>query len=339
MENRTKKKGYESLFLQEFHENPYHKFNTAFALMSVIPFLAFFYVLAARLFTAEVLTGDIGIIMTVAIFVSLCGFIVGYGVLKNMLRKIMYYAAQAKRQSELKSTFVATMAHEFRNPLYQISSNIKSVLQSMPDVVGAEIKDPLEACRKGTDRMWDLSTHLLDIYKIEAGMVKIDKAECDLVSLVERQLRELEGAIAKKGLILNREIFGRQLSAWISQEKMALVVNSILRNSIKNSSERGEITVKIFPTGEFIRLEIQHRGKCLPEDKLAMIFDKGEVLEFANREAELALAISKDLVELHDGRIWAENHLGSLMKFVIVLPRKEPQRESENAVTAGGNEK
>ena len=121
MKKQKKNDKTEKLFLQEFHENPYQKFNLAFALMSVIPFMAFFYLLAARLFTIHVFIGDIGAVMAVSVFVSLCGLVIGYGILRGMLSKLMFYAAQAKRQSELKSSFVATMAHEFRNPLYQIS--------------------------------------------------------------------------------------------------------------------------------------------------------------------------------------------------------------------------
>ncbi|MGB2600982.1 MAG: HAMP domain-containing sensor histidine kinase [Candidatus Omnitrophota bacterium] len=327
MKKQTKGAKTASLFLEEFHENPYQKFNLAFALMSIIPFMAFFYLIAARLFTIHVLVGDIAVVMGVSIFVSLCGLLIGYGILKKMLRKIMFYAAQAKRQSELKSTFVATMAHEFRNPLYQISSNIKNVLETMPDQIGTEVTTPLQACQTGTDRMWDLATHLLDIYKIEAGLIKIEKSECDIVGLVERQVRELEGMIAKRNLTLNREIFGRDFSVWISEEKMTLAVSSLLKSSIKNSPEKGEVTLRVFPSGELIRLEIQHEGKGLSEDKLAMIFDKGDILEYKNREAELALAISKDLVELHGGRIWAESQIGKGLKFVIVLPKSSAAKK------------
>ena len=326
-ENKPKKGVTQKLFLEEFHENPYQKFNLAFALMSVIPFMAFFYLLAARLFSLEVFIGDIGLVMAVSIFVSLCGLMIGYGILRNMLGKVMHYATQAKRQSELKSTFVATMAHEFRNPLYQISANIKSVLETMPDQLGENVKTPLQACQEGTDRMWDLATHLLDIYKIEAGMVKIERSVCDYVGLVERQIRELEGMIAKRGLKLNREIFGKDLSAYVSEDKITLVIRTLLQSAIKNSPEKGEIIVRIFPSGDFVRFEVQHEGKGVTEDKLAMIFDKGELLEYKNKEAELALAISKDVVELHSGRIWAESHLGKGMKFVVVLPQKTSDQE------------
>jgi signal transduction histidine kinase len=153
--------------LREFHENPFQRFNMAFALMSIIPFLVFFYVLAARLFTLNVLLGDVGLVLVIALFISLCGLLVGYGILKSMLRRIISYAVEARKYSELKSTFAATVSHDFRNPLYTVSSSIKNILEGMPDQIGEDAKKTLEESLAEMDRMWDLSTHLLDIYKID----------------------------------------------------------------------------------------------------------------------------------------------------------------------------
>ena len=153
--------------LDQFRENPYQRFNLSFALMSVIPFLTFFYLLAVRLFTFRILAGDVGLVLASALFVSLCGLLVGYGVLKKVLLRVISYAASARKYSELKSTFVATVSHEFRTPLYQLSSNIKNILEGMPDQVGQDARKTLEECQAEMDRMWDLSTSLLDIYKIE----------------------------------------------------------------------------------------------------------------------------------------------------------------------------
>lgn len=154
--------------LQEFKENPYQEYNTAFALMSIIPFLAFFYLLGSRLFTTfTIFVGDVGLVLAIALFISLCGLLVGYGVLKGILKRLISYAASARKYSELKSTFVATVSHEFRTPLYQLSSNIKNILEGMPDQVGQDARKTLEECQAEMDRMWDLSTRLLDVYKIE----------------------------------------------------------------------------------------------------------------------------------------------------------------------------
>ena len=155
------------LILREFRISPFREFNVAFALMSVIPFLVFFYLLAAWFFTADIFIGNVGLTLTLAVFVALCGLLIGYRVLKGMLRKVVTYAAKAKKYSELKSTFVATVSHDFRNPLYTVSASIKDILEGMPDQLGEESKKILEECQAEMDRMWDLSTRLLDVYKMD----------------------------------------------------------------------------------------------------------------------------------------------------------------------------
>ncbi|MFQ5953104.1 MAG: sensor histidine kinase [Candidatus Omnitrophota bacterium] len=166
-QNKAGEKNEMEEILQELRENPYQKFNLSFALMSVIPFLLFFYILAGRLFTIDIFTGDIGLVLVIAIFVSLCGLYLGYGILKKLLNRVISYAAKARKYSELKSTFVAHISHDFRNPLYAVSASIKDILEGMPDQVGEEARETLERCQAQMDRMWDLSTHMLDIYEIE----------------------------------------------------------------------------------------------------------------------------------------------------------------------------
>lgn len=169
MEDKNKaaeKDEHKSIF-QELEVDSYRRFNIAFALMSVIPFLVFLYLLTAWFFTIDVFVGTVGLMLVVSIFIAVCGLFIGYGVLKKLLRTIIDYAAEAKKYSELKSTFVAHVSHDFRNPLYAISSSIKDILEGMPDQVGEDAKKTLEKCQTEMDRMWDLSTHLLDVYEID----------------------------------------------------------------------------------------------------------------------------------------------------------------------------
>ena len=165
--NKAAEQAEHESILRELETDSYKKFNIAFALMSVIPFLVFFYLLTAWFFTIDIFVGTVGLMLVVSIVISLCGLFIGYGVLKNLLRKIIDYAAEAKKYSKLKSTFVAHVSHDFRNPLYALSSSIKDILEGMPDQIGEEAKKTLEKCQAEMDRMWDLSTHLLDVYEID----------------------------------------------------------------------------------------------------------------------------------------------------------------------------
>ena len=154
------------LILQELKENPYKKLNVAFSLMVIVPFLVFFYLLTSRLFTMNILIGNTGFILVVSLFISLCGFYIAYSILKNIFNKILFYAAHAKHSDQLKSTFVATVSHELKNPLASIKINIYNIFAGFIGQVSEEQKKVLGLCQSTIERMVRLVNGLLDLHKI-----------------------------------------------------------------------------------------------------------------------------------------------------------------------------
>jgi signal transduction histidine kinase len=307
--------------LQELEENPYRKFKIAFSLMSIIPFLVFFYLLVSRLFTMEILASDIGIILSIAIFISLCGFFVGYSIIKNILNKIILYAAQAKHSDQLKSTFVASVSHEIKNPLSAIKTNLFNIMAGLVGSVNEEQKKILQLCDNIIERMKHLVNDLLDLHKIEAGMVDVKRKLCNLLEVLEKQIKEFEAMLNKKRIKLIKEILDKDLSIWADEDKIMLVINNLLSNAIKYTPEEGLVTLKIYPADEYIKLEFLDTAQSIPSDKLEKIFDKFERLDITKEGTGLGLAITKDIVEMHKGRIWVESQPGRGNKFVVVLPR------------------
>lgn len=309
-----------ALVLQELNENPHQKLIIASSLMSVIPFLVFFYLLASRLFTLEILVGEVGFILAITIFISFCGFYLGYSIIKKMLNRTIFYAAQARHSDQLKSTFVATVSHELKNPVSVIKLNLFNIIRGLVGTVNEEQKKVIELCRNVTERMGSLITDLLDLHKIEAGMVGGKRNLCNLVEILEKQLKEFETIFIENGVKLIKKIPTNDLSIWGYEDKIVSVINNLLSNALKYTGQGGEIVLNAFSTGGVIRLECIDTGPGIPSDKLEKIFDKFERLDFSKEGSGLGLAITKDIVELHKGKIWAESELGKGTKFVVVLP-------------------
>jgi signal transduction histidine kinase len=308
------------LVLQELQENPFRKFNFAFALMSIIPFLVFFYLLASKLFTFKILIGHIGLVLFITIFISICGLILGYSIIKNILRKIIFYAAQAKHSDQLKSIFVASVSHELKNPLTIIKMNILNVVDGLLGQINEEQRNVLAICHSVIERMSRLINDLLDLHKIEAGAVEVKRGLCNLVEILDKQIRECEALLSKKRIKLTKEIQEQDLSLWADEGKIMQVINNLLNNAIKYTPEEGSVVLKVFPTQDYMRLEFYNTGESIPEEQLEKIFDKFKRLEVEKEGTGLGLAISKDIVELHKGRIWAESYPGRGNKFIVILP-------------------
>lgn len=308
------------LVLQEMKENPYQRLNLAFSLTTIIPFLVFFYILAARIATLNILVGEIGVILFISILVSLCGFCVTYGIIRSTLSKTIFYAAQAMHSDQLKSAFVATVSHELNNPLSTVKSNIFNVLSGIVGGINEEQKNILNLCHATIDRMGRLIKDLLDLHQIEAGMVRIDRKLCNLAEVAERQAEELDALFKAKSLTLIKEIMKRDSYIWADEDKITRVINNLLSNAIKFTPKGGEIFLKIYPCAEFMRLECIDTGPGIPDDKIGKLFNKFERLGVTQEGTGLGLAITKDIVEMHKGKVWAENQPDKGSKFTVVLP-------------------
>lgn len=308
------------LVLQELKENPYKKFHLAFSLMVIIPFLVFLYLLVNRFFSFNILAGNVGLVLFLTFFISMCGFFTGYNILKNVFNKIISYAEQAKHSDQLKSTFVAIVSHELKNPISSIKVNLYNILSGFIGEISNPQKQVIGLCQGTIERMNLLVNDLLDLHKIEAGVVDINRKPCNLIDIFEKQVKELEVLINNKHIKLAREFVNRNLSVWGDEDKLARVINNILSNAIKFTSEGGTVKFGLYTEEEFKRIECTDTGPGIPPDSIGKLFNKFERLGTAKEGTGLGLAITKDIVELHKGKIWVESQLGVGTKFIVVLP-------------------
>lgn len=308
------------LVLQELKENPYQKFNLAFSLMSIIPLLVFFYILAAKLFSFHILVGDIGLILLICILISICGFFLGYSIIKTTLDRVMFYALKAKRSDELKSTFVASVSHELKNPLSVIKTNLFNFLEGLVGQINEEQKKTLQLLYGIAERMSRMINELLDLHKIEAGMIGLKRELCNIVDILEKQIKELENMLIKKQIRLKKEISNKGLLVWADGDRLQQITNNLLSNAIKYTPEGGSVVLKAYFTDGYIRLEFIDSAESIPQDKLEKIFDKFQRLDAKEEGTGLGLAITKDIVEAHKGKVWVEPISGKGNKFVVILP-------------------
>lgn len=315
------------LVMQELKDNPFQRFNLAFALMSIIPFLVFFYLLLVRFFSFDILTGDVGVILSISLLIAVLGFYVGYAVIKSVLNKIIFYAAQAKYNDQLKSSFVATVSHELKNPLSIIKTSVSSLLGEVIGSINKEQRTILEICRDVSDRMNRMVIDLLDLYKIEAGLMTFQRKLFSFKKLLETQIKVFEVLLRNKHIKLIRDFPREDLSIWGDEDKIIQVVNNLISNSIKYSPSGSTITIRLFSTEGLARLEVIDTGRGIPPDKISRVFTKFERFDSSVEGTGLGLAITKDIVELHKGKIWVESQLGKGSTFIVVLPgdlRKHP---------------
>lgn len=308
--------------IYELREDPLRKFRVAFALMSIIPLLVLFYLILVRFFSFSIVIGSVGFILAVTIAISLLGFGLGYGVISRILRRLMLYAARVRESDQLKSTLVANVSHEVRNPL----TIIKLALTNLMDGVAGEInkmqKSVIERCHGTIERLIRMVNELLDLSKIEAGKFMMKRSLVDVTSLIDNELIGFDPAVKRKSLQLEKQVPALPIKIWADQDKIAQVFDNVFGNAVKYTPENGKIWVRLADVNSDARIEVEDSGGGIPTDKLDKVFDKFErIAQQKELGTGLGLPIAKDIIEMHRGRIWVESETGKGSKFIVLLPK------------------
>ena len=303
--------------------------------MAVIPLLIFFYILVEKLFTINILVGYVGLLFAMAILFVSIGYVLGYDVIKELV----YFAERGMNRERVRSTLIAKVTHDLKNPVFALMGNIDNILSGIHGDVNENQKRTLEVCQGMTSRMNFLINNMLDIHRIEEGMVEFKRSKCDLLGILEGQLKEYEVLFRDKNLHLKKNIYGEEFIVWADERKIMQLINNLLSNAVKYSPENNDITVDLTPANDVVRLEILNSGNYIPEGELESIFDKYNRVDQSTEGMGLGLAIVKDIVELHRGKIWAESHPEKGNKFVVELPydlREISRREEDLNKGKGG---
>ena len=313
---RSKELFEEKLIFKELKSNPYHRLNTAFALMSILPLLIFLYILVSKLFTINVLAGVIGLLFALALYIAICGYLLTHDIFVKMIS----YAARLRARETNKSKFIAIVSHELLDPITGIMGNIENMTGGIYGDLTCEQENTLNLCLNMANRMKKLANSLTDMHKIEAGITELSRKPCNLLHLVENQLKEMQILFKAKKISHHIRAIGGNFSLYADEDKLSQVVHNLLSNSIKYSNEGGAIEISIAKNDSVLRLEIRNNGPLIPRDDLENIFDKYIRLYTAEEGLGLGLAIIKDIVALHKGHIWAESSPREGNKFIVELP-------------------
>jgi len=229
---------------------------------------------------------------------------------------------ELRRQDHLKTDFVATISHELRTPLTALKGALSLLLEE--ELPGPR-RELLEIAQQNADRMFRLVTNLMDLTRLEAGQLGLERRAVDLVELVKSAAGMLRQAAREKGLHIQLSYPEGMAPTWADEERLLSVLTNFLENAIKFSPPDGRIDVEVAVTPEGVQVVVADQGPGIPADELPKIFDRFyqvEVPQGRRVGSGLGLYISKAIVEEHGGRIWAESsERGS--RFGFSLPRHE----------------
>lgn len=228
-----------------------------------------------------------------------------------------------KELDRIKSDFVANVAHEFRTPLTIIKGNVDLVNKGGLGMVTNEQKEMLDGAVNIANRLSRLVNDLLDISKIESGKMELKKEQGDINKIIEENIVILDKIIKDKRQKLAKEMSSDIPKITMDIDKITQVVINLLSNAIKYTREGGEIRIKTINLEKEIMVEVSDSGEGVAPDNIDKIFDKFTRVTAEKKEGTgLGLPIAKDIVVLHNGRMWVKSELSKGSQFYFTLPKK-----------------
>ncbi len=228
---------------------------------------------------------------------------------------------EALNQSKLR--FFTNISHEFRTPLTLIVAQVETLLQ-LQNFTPA-IYNKILGIYKNSIQLRELITELLDFRKQEQGHMKIKVSPHNIVNfLYENYLLFLEYASAKQ-INFNFEKETDELEVWYDQKQMQKVINNLLSNAIKHTEKEDTITLSVKEEGNNVIIRVKDTGSGIDAKEIDKIFDRFYQIEptgstdAGKSGTGIGLALTKGIIELHQGSIRVESELGKGTSFIVTL--------------------
>jgi signal transduction histidine kinase/CheY-like chemotaxis protein len=258
--------------------------------------------------------------------------------LEDQRSRIARTNQELQRASALKDRFLASVSHELRTPMTVILGFTAALLKGGQGNLNAQQRESLERVQRNAKLLLGLINDVLDISKIEAGKVEIDRQKVDIRTLARQVEADYGGSARSKGLTLRSEIAPGLDSVTSDPARVLQIVANLVGNALK-FTERGSITVRFEPREkDEWAIVVSDTGIGIPEEEQTAIFDEfrqGEAVEHRGRGGTgLGLAIVKKLAAVLGGTVSVESAAGGGSRFTVVLPRELPREDATPAVAA-----
>ncbi len=236
-------------------------------------------------------------------------------------------AHELETANKLKDQFLSLASHELKTPITTIKGyaqlaerRLGSLGQDASPAL-ASTRQVLDKITQQADRLTWLVNDLLDVSRIQAGKLELRQEQCDLAVLCRQAAEEHE---LTSGRMIDLSLPDGPIYVSGDSERLGQVLGNLLANAIKYSADGRPVRLTLACQAGKALVSVQDQGVGIPEDELPMIFERffraRTARSGSQRGLGLGLAICKEIVERHHGRIWVESEEGKGSRFSFELP-------------------
>jgi signal transduction histidine kinase len=220
----------------------------------------------------------------------------------------------------LKTNFISIASHELRTPL-MIVQGFASFLREQ---ASGEMTSDLDMVLRGASKLQAIIDQMTNLNYLEAGLSELKRENLVVQNLVEDLAREWGPLAAAKQQTLTINVPPTPIFVHGDRSKIDLALSNVMNNAVKFTPESGHIALQVISHTGRVEIAVVDDGAGIPKDELGRVFERFyQVEDHLTRHhggLGLGLAIAKEVIEQHGGRIWAESGDGQGSRFRITLP-------------------
>ncbi len=241
----------------------------------------------------------------------------------DLVQDLNFMCNKLKETDKMKSDFFSLMTHELRTPLASIKEGTHLLLKGVGDECEEKRKTVLTVIAEESNRLIDLVNSLLDLSKMEAGVITLVFETSDIKPLINKAVSGIEPLAMAKNVGIKIQVPRDLPSVKIDSERILQVLRNLIGNAVKFTPGGGLVTVSARPVEKGLNVSVADTGPGIPKEDQNAIFDKFRQATITSynkiKGTGLGLAIVKHVVNAHGGKVWVESEpgFGSTFNFLL----------------------
>lgn len=251
--------------------------------------------------------------------------IVFFFIFRPIINELDKKNKKLKRANLCKDRLMSTIAHDLRNPINGIQGMVQIVREDLEKHLSSDHEMMFDLVDESCDKSTELIQELLEMGMLESDEFQIERQKIQLKEYLLQTIAHFKDKARQKGVELEVSVERDVLTVEIDQKRFGRVIDNLLTNALKFTSAPGKVMVESYEKPDSVILKVKDTGIGIPYDMQQYIFDKFSKARRQGLEGEqttgLGMSIVKQIVELHEGKIWVESieHVGT--EFYIELPK------------------
>ncbi len=244
--------------------------------------------------------------------------------LENLAGSFQKMAESLKQLEELRRDLISMIVHDLKSPLSGIMGSVDYLLENLDTLDIENQKKLLALSRRSSEDLFQMIQNLLDVAKMEEGKLMLRLEPASPISLLEECVENFGIHVRRESKQIVRDFAIDLSSVWMDVALIRRVLQNLVSNAVRHTSENGVITLQASEENGFLRVTVRDDGEGIPEEYRERIFDK--FIQAERKRAHLrsgtglGLTFCKMSIELHGGKIFVESEVGKGSSFHFTLP-------------------